>query len=151
MRWGICQHGSVSWKLDLQKWTLYEKKVKEGDIWAHHIIWNETIMSQAVPYLNGWIFWGRGVIFFNINNLHCIWNFSENLSVLVGDVFPSNIIEILQMQDSSVGGVGWAGFWGKVWAGTSSPIRPACSYPARCPCMVCFGLVWFGMVWYGMV
>ena len=34
----------------------------------------------------------------------------ENPSVLVGDGFPSKIIDILQMQDSSVGGVGWAGF-----------------------------------------
>ena len=131
MRCGICQHGSVSWKLDLQKWTLYEKKVKEGDIWALHIHWNETIMSFPL-----------------ISKIYIAF---ENPSVLVGDGFPSKIIDILQMQDSSVGGVGWAGFWGEVWSGTSSPIRPASSYPARCPCMVCFGLVWYGIVWYSMV
>ena len=119
--------------------------MKEGDIWALHIHWNETIMSQDVPYLNGWIFGkGRGVISFNIKHLHCIWKsirFGRRRLPLKNHWHSSDARLICRR--GRVGGVL-----------RRSMVRYFVSHSA-CKLLSCevplYGMFWFGMVLYGIV
>ena len=132
MRCGICQHGSVSWKLDLQKWTLYEKK-SEG---RRHL---------SSPHS---LEWNNYVISFNIKNLHCIWKsirFGRRRLPLKNHWHSSDARLICRR--GRVGGVlrqsmGW------YFVSHSACMLLSCEVPLYG--MFWFGMVWFGMVWYSM-